>query len=201
MHAPEEKHRAWTDPGFIANDRAFAQKLQDDENRKEANRALFNQAFPPPRPNNPAPVIQPIFIPQANQNAEIARLQERLNKVEKEDQEMQDRIRNALIIENPRLLQAIYPRVNNIYNPSRIIDAAILAELSKKEQAEQTYRKLKELYGEDAPAKYLNRAIARIDAEYKPPQMVEPKPKPKPKQRTRSRSKSRSKSKSKPKKK
>jgi hypothetical protein len=196
----EVKHHAWSDPavrGQVERDRQFAEKLQADENRR-----IFNNNFPangPIRANPAIPIINIHNPPpnQPNQNAEIARLQDRLNKVEAEDKEMQDRLRNALVLENPRLLQAFYPSVRPIYNPSAIVDAAILAELSKKEQSEQTYRKLKELYGEDAPAKYLNRAIARIDAE-RPPQMIEPNPKPRHKSRSRSPSKSKSKPKSPP---
>lgn len=178
----EEKHRAWTDPSFIARDHAFAKKLHDDE-RNAANLAMFNQAFPP---NRNQPIVQPIIIPaNQNQNDEIARLQARLNKIEKEDKEMEDRIRNVMILDNPRLLQAFYPS-RPIYNPSKIIDAAILAELDKKERSDMMYKKLKDIYGDDAPAKYLNRALTRIDAE-KPPQMIEHPP------RRRSRSKSKSK--------
>ncbi len=182
----EEKHRAWTDPSFIARDHAFAKKLHDDE-RKAANLAMFNQAFPP---NRNQPIIQPIIIPtnqnqNQNQNDEISRLQARLNKIEKEDKEMEDRIRNVMILDNPRLLQAFYPTVP-IYNPSKIIDAALLAELEKKERSDMMYKKLKDIYGDDAPSKYLNRALARIDAE-RPPQMIEHPP------RKRSRSKSKTK--------
>lgn len=189
----EEKHHAWSDPavrGQVQRDRQFAEKLQEEENRR-----IFNNNFPangPIRANPAIPIINIHNPPGLAQNAEIARLQDRLNKVEAEDKEMQDRIRNALILENPRLLQAFYPVARPIYNPSAIVDAAILAELSKKEQSEQTYRKLKELYGEDAPAKYLNRAIARIDAERpKMPQILEA--------RHKSRSRSPAKHKSRPK--
>ena len=199
----EEKHHAWSDPavrGQVDRDRQFAEKLQAEENRR-----IFNNNFPANGPirANPNPNIPIINIhnpPGPNQNAEIARLQDRLNKVEAEDKEMQDRIRNALILENPRLLQAFYPVARPIYNPSALVDAAILAELSKKEQSEQTYRKLKELYGEDAPAKYLNRAIARIESERpQMPQILESRPKPRHKSRSRSRSPSKRKPKPKPK--
>lgn len=202
----EEKHHPWSNPavvGQVNRDKQLAEKLQAEENRR-----IFNNNFPangPIRVNPAVPIINIHNPPQPqpypiNQNAEITRLQDRLNKVEAEDKEMQDRIRNALILENPRLIQAFYPVARPTYNPSALIDAAILGELSKKEQSEQTYRKLKELYGEDAPGKYLNRAIQRIEAE-RPPQIIEPRHKPrarspsKPKTKPRPRSPPKSKTK------
>ena len=115
-----------------------------------------------------------------------------MNKVEDEDKKLQERIRNALILENPRLLEAVYPAVRPMYNPARIIDAALLNEMAKKEQLDQTYRKLKEIYGEEAPVKYLERSLRRIEEE-RPKHKSRPKsPKPRPKSppKTKSRHKS-----------
>jgi len=198
----EQKHHAWSDTArfpHLITDQKLAEKLQAEENLK-----AFNQRFPPARVNNPAPVINippPIInLPaQPSNQAELQALQDRLNKVEKEDKEMQERIKNALILDNPRLLQAFYPSARPLYNPISLVDAAILNEVSKKEQLDQTYRKLKDLYGDEAPTRYLLRSLNRIEEEKPKPFELPTRDEPKSKPRPRSRSKSKSKKKSKPK--
>lgn len=206
----EVKHHAWSDPavvGQVQRDRQLAERLQAAEDANYArNLQRFNQGNPIRHAIAPAPaVLQPIINmpPMPNQNADIANLQNRMNKVEDEDKKLQERIRNALILENPRLLEAVYPAVRPMYNPARIIDAALLNEMAKKEQLDQTYRKLKEIYGEEAPVKYLERSLRRIEEEApkpktKPrpkspknrPKSPKPRPKSPPKPKTKPRTKS-----------
>lgn len=191
----EEKHHAWSDPVInphYAADAKLAEKLQAAENLKAFN-ARYPAAARPVLP--PAPIINipPPIINVPNQAAEIQRLQDRLNRVEKEDREMQERIRNALILDNPRLIRAFYPAANPIFNPSALIDAVILKDLSKKEQMEQTYRKLQDLYGSEAASKLLLRGLNRIEETPVPPKAHKPRAKsPRKKSKSPKRKKSKS---------
>ena len=199
----EVKHHAWSDPavvGQVQRDRQLAERLQAAEDANYArNLQRFNQGNPIRHAIAPAiapAMLQPIINmpPIPNQNIDIANLQNRLNKVEDEDKKLQERLRNALILENPRLIEAMYPAVRPIYNPA----TALLNELAKKEQLDQTYRKLKEIYGDEAPVKYIERGLRRIEEET-PKHKSRPKSPPKHKAKSRPKSPPKHKAKPRPK--
>ncbi len=193
----EEKHRAVSDPEVI---------------RRNANLQKFDilMANPSLRPRDldgaalvrvpaAAPAIQPIIIQQPPVNEDrIRELQNKLSGVESENKKLEEQIKTALILENPRLMQAFYPVNRPIYNPKALLNAALEAELDKTRQDAYTLAKLRDVYGEDAAAKYLERSLSRIPQAYQAPVYKEPTKKPVHRARSRSRSRS-PKSKSKPK--
>jgi hypothetical protein len=123
-------------------------------------------------PNQQQPSIIPIVL-QNDNDSRVRELQSRLAGVERENKQLEEEIKNALILENPRLLQAFYPIGRPTYNPRTLLKTLVENELDKARHASTLFSKLRDVYGEDAATKYLERSLKRIANEtsykYAPP--------------------------------
>lgn len=169
----EEKHRSNSDPESIrlaTNLERFNILAANPSVRPRDLAGLsVRPGYGPPAPGYgqpymPAPIIiqQPAPAPAPAQDDKIRELQSKLAGVESDNKKLEEQMRNALIMENPRLLQAFYPIGRPLYNPRNLLNAALEAELEKSRQASQTYSKLKDIYGEDAASKYVERSMSRL---------------------------------------
>jgi hypothetical protein len=109
----------------------------------------------------PALQLQP--QPQLMNDNMIRELSNKLSGIEKENKDFQDYIKKLMINENPRIVDSIFPIRRNYYDPRLLIDAAVSNEYEKRRIAEQTLSKLRDIYGEDAPGKYLERSLHRVE--------------------------------------
>lgn len=103
---------------------------------------------------------QPIIIQQPQNDDRLRDIQRKLSGVEKDNQNLSDYMKGLLI---PR-----YYGIRPSYSPSAILSVALDDELAKRRLESQTMSKLRDIYGEDAPTKYLERSLARINESNKP---------------------------------
>jgi hypothetical protein len=197
----EEKHRSVSDP----------ETMRRAANLQKFNLLMANPALRPrdlagpqmqmPNQNYNQPPYVPIVIQQPNvrmDDDKIKELQMKLAGVESDNKKLEEQIRNALIIENPRLIQAFYPAGRPFYNTKSLLNAALEAEIDKTRQESQMFSKLRDIYGEDAASKYLERSLNRIkEARYEAPKYeYTPTPIRQPRTRSKSPKKASSKTKS-----
>lgn len=101
--------------------------------------------------------------PQLMNDNMIKELSNKLSGIEKENKDFQDYIKKLMINDNPRIMGTVFPVTRNYYDPKLLIDAAVSNEYEKRRIAEQTISKLRDIYGEDAPGKYLERSLNRVN--------------------------------------
>lgn len=154
----------------------------------------FNPAFNP-QPTAPPYVYIPPIPPIPQNDDKLKELREKLAGIENDNKKLEEKIKNALILENPRLLQAFYPIGRPIYDHKTLLDAALEHQIEKNIREAQTIGKLRDIYGPDAAAVYLNRALGRLENKYEPPKFAEEQPRPQ--QRSRSKSTTRNKNRTK----
>jgi hypothetical protein len=107
-------------------------------------------------------IIQQPAVSSPNDSV-LKDLRDKMSGLEKENKEFQEYIKKLMINENPTVIRSLFPVNRAYFDPKILLNAAVSNEYEKRRIAEQTIAKLRDIYGEDAPGKYLERSLSRIE--------------------------------------
>jgi len=107
-------------------------------------------------------IIQQPAVSSPNDSV-LKDLRDKMSGLEKENKEFQEYIKKLMINENPTVIRSLFPVNRAYFDPKILLNAAVSNEYEKRRIAEQTIAKLRDIYGEDAPGKYLERSLSRLE--------------------------------------